>query len=266
MTKIIALGAGHGYYAAGKRCIEALDPNQTREWFLGDRIVDKVEVELTTNYDCKVLRLDDTTGKKDISLANRVAAANKTKADVYISVHHDAGKYGGPGGGTTVFYYPTGNCKEVATKLYKDVIKQTGLVGDRATPVRDGSHLYIIKKTTMPCFLIENGFMDSSDDVPIILTEAHAEKTAKGIVHFLVEQYCLEPKTGYTETPSVEYYPACDKKYTTLAEALSSVGVNSSFAYRKQIAAANSITGYCGTAAQNTQILNLLKAGLLKKA
>ena len=265
MTKVIALGAGHGYNTAGKRCIEELDPNQTREWFMSDRIADEVERDLTTNYDCKVIRLDDTTGKKDISLSKRVAAANKAKAIVCIEIHHDAGKYGNPGGGTTVFYYPTGDCKVVATKLYRDIINRTGLVGDRATPVRDGSHLYMIKKTAMPCFLIENGFMDSPDDVPVILTKAHAERTAKGIVTFLVEQYCLEQKKTCAETPSVLYYPACDKRYTTLAIALSSIGVNSSFAYRKKIAAANNITGYCGTATQNTQMLNLLRAGLLKK-
>ena len=266
MTKVIALGAGHGYNTAGKRCMKALDPNQTREWFLNDRAVDMVEADLLANYDCKVLRLDDTTGKKDITLANRVAAANKAGATVYISIHHNAGLYGRQGGGTVVFYYPTGNCKTVATKLYKDIVKQTGLVGNRAVPVADGSHLYVIKKTSMPCFLIENGFMDSPTDVPIILTEEHARRTAKGIVNFLVEQYCLEPKKGYVETPSAQYYPACEKRYTTLAIALSSIGVNSSFAYRKKIAAANKITGYVGTATQNTQMLNLLKAGLLKKA
>ena len=265
MTKVIALGAGHGYYTPGKRCMKALDPNQTREWFMNDCIVDRVESALA-NYDCKVIRLDDTTGTKDISLANRVTTANKAGAMVYISVHHNAGKNGNHGGGTAVFYYPVGNCKEMATKLYKDVVKQTGLVGDRATPVANGSHLYVIRKTSMPCFLIENGFMDSPDDVPIILTEEHARKTAKGIVNFLVEQYCLEPKKGYTVTPSVEYYRACDKKYTSIAVALNSIGVDGSFTYRKKIAAANNITGYIGSYAQNTQMLNLLKAGLLKKA
>lgn len=265
MAKVIALSAGHGYNTPGKRCIDSLDAAMTREWFLNDRIADKVENALK-NYECKVVRLDDTTGAKDISLANRVATANKAKADVYISIHHNAGIYGGSGGGTMVFYYPTGNCKALATKLYDNIVSRTGLVGNRATPIANGKHLYEIKKTNMVCLLVENGFMDSEVDVPIILTEEHAEKTAKGIVTFLVEQYCLEPKKNHVETPSVEYYPACDKRYTTLAIALSSIGVNSSFAHRKKIAAANNITGYCGTATQNTQMLNLLRAGLLKKA
>lgn len=264
-TKVIALSAGHGYNTPGKRCIEPLDSSMTREWFLNDRIVDKVENALK-NYECKVVRLDDTTGAKDISLANRVAIANKAKADVYISVHHNAGIYGGSGGGTVVFYYPTGNCKELATKLYDNIVKRTGLIGNRATPIANGKHLYEVRKTSMTCLLIENGFMDSKTDVPIILTKEHAEKTARGIVAFLVEQYCLEPKKGFNEVVEAMYYKACDKKYVSIAIALNSIGVDGSFANRTKIAKSNGIKGYVGTATQNTQMLNLLKAGLLKKA
>ena len=264
-TKVIALSAGHGYHTAGKRCIAELDPSMTREWFLNDRIADKVENSLK-NYECKVLRLDDTTGAKDISLANRVATANKAKANVYISIHHDAGIYGGSGGGTKVYYYPTSGCKLLATKLYDSIVNKTGLRGNRATPIFASKDLYEIKKTNMACFIIENGFMDSKADVPIILTEEHAEKTARGIVAFLVEQYCLEPKKGFNEVVEAMYYKACDKKYVSIAIALNSIGVDGSFANRTKIAKSNGIKGYVGTATQNTQMLNLLKAGLLKKA
>jgi hypothetical protein len=46
----------------------------------------------------------------------------------------------------------------------------------------------------MPAFLIENGFMDSATDVPIILSPEHAERTAQGILRFLVEEYLLDYK------------------------------------------------------------------------
>ena len=39
----IALSAGHGKNTAGKRCKKSLDPNETREWVLNNRIADKVE-------------------------------------------------------------------------------------------------------------------------------------------------------------------------------------------------------------------------------
>lgn len=60
-----------------------------------------------------------------------------------------------------------------------------------------------------------------------------------------------------------DYYPACSSNQTSIVNALNSIGVDSSFSFRKQIAAANNISNYSGTASQNTQLLNLLKAGKL---
>ena len=52
----------------------------------------------------------------------------------------------------------------------------------------------------------------------------------------------------------------------SIVDGLKSVGVNSSYAYRSQLAAANGISNYTGSASQNTALLNKLKEGTLKKA
>ena len=320
--KIIALDAGHGMGTAGKRCLKSIDPAQTREWYLNDRIADRVQ-ELLGAYDCSVLRVDDTTGTKDISLANRVRAANNVKADIYISVHHNAGIGGGSGGGTVVYYYSDAEMRAKAQRLYDAVVGSTGLAGNRSSKVT-ANGFYVIKHTTMPAFLLENGFMDSTKDTPIILTAAHAEKTAQGIVGFLLKELGLDkidqdrPATGegtqnngsapyvtvnkgdtlsrigkrmevawkdiadlnglvspYTlhvgqklyipsKTSTHPYYPAYTGNKTTLAVALTSLGINNSYSFRAKIAKANSIDGYIGTATQNTHMYNLLVAGLLK--
>ncbi|MCM1057711.1 MAG: N-acetylmuramoyl-L-alanine amidase [Firmicutes bacterium] len=346
---IIALDAGHGMGTAGKRCLKSLDPSETREWWLNDRIADRVQ-ELLSTYDCTVLRVDDTTGAKDISLSARVKAANSAGAAIYISIHHNAGLNGKRGGGTTVFY-----CSGIvarlaqAKRLYNAVVGQTGLQGNRSQLVVNRG-FYVIKNTRMPAFLIENGFMDSPDDVPVILSAVHAEKTAQGILTFLKTELFLQekrvsvdpPQTGQAqlpqsaavqeavptagscaakpqETQTMPYivvskgdtlsgiakrfgltwqelaaaneikdpdniitgqkiyiptikkeeilcYPAYVGKQTTLSAALTSLGINSSYVFRKEIAAANDITGYVGTASQNTMMYNLLAAGLLKRA
>ena len=277
-TKIICVDAGHGYNTGGRRCLEKLDPAEHREWWLNDRIADLVETELTRDYDCKVVRADDTTGAKDISLANRVKTANSANAHMYISIHHNAGVNGGKGGGTVVYSYKNDTDKARAVRLYNYLIAQTNLVGNRADKTSVGD-FYVINKTKMPALLIENGFMDSSVDIPIIISQAHAEKTAKGIINFLVAELKLEKKKVVatpkpTTTPTVQsslYYPKCDKKYTTIYSALTSIGVDGSYSFRRKIARANNIGGlngiaYVGSAQQNTQMLNLLKAGLLIKA
>ena len=268
MSKIIiALDAGHGMNTAGKRCMKSLDPGQTREWYLNDRIIDMVEAKLK-NYDCTVLRVDDTTGKKDISLANRVKAANDAKATIYLSMHHNAGLSGRKGGGTVVFYYSSDPKRPIqAKKLYDAIVSKTKLVGNRSQKVVKKA-FYVIKNTSMPAFLVENGFMDGPDDVPIILSNDHAQKTTVGVVNFLVDILSLTKKTSAesTHTQSESYYPAYKGAKTTLSVALRSVGVDYSYAYRCKIAKANNITGYKGTAAQNTHMYNLLVAGILKRA
>lgn len=186
----IAINAGHYRDTAGKRCLKKLDVNQTREWPLNDRIADKLE-DLLRSYDCEVLRIDNTLGLIDTSLSNRCKKANEWGADIYISIHHNAGVNGGSGGGTVVFYYSSNpERKTQAQALYNAVVARTGLIGNRANKVVKKG-FYELKHTKMSAFLLENGFMDSRTDVPIILTEDHADKTARGLLDFLVREFNL---------------------------------------------------------------------------
>lgn len=68
---------------------------------------------------------------------------------------------------------------------------------------------------------------------------------------------------GYAD--SVQYYPACNQSQKSLVDALKSIGVDSSFNNRKNIARKNGIPDYEGTARQNEQLLSKLKAGRLVK-
>lgn len=72
--------------------------------------------------------------------------------------------------------------------------------------------------------------------------------------------------SGIVETPIKTNYLKCTYKGSSLVDALKSIKVDNSFSYRKKLAQANGITGYVGTANQNTKLLNLLKAGKLIKA
>ena len=95
----LALSAGHYLYTAGKRCLKLLDKNETREWWLNDRIADRIQVLLKEYDGIQVKRLDDTTGKKEVTLKQRSDASNSWGADFYLAIHHNAGINGGSGGG-----------------------------------------------------------------------------------------------------------------------------------------------------------------------
>ncbi len=185
----IALGAGHGLTTAGKNCLGSIDPNETKEWVLNDRVCDYVEKGLKAYTGYELLRLDDSDdGADDVALASRVQAANAWGADFYLSIHHNGGIDGGSGGGIVAFSLAeTGQGKVWRDAFYDALIRHTGLAGNRVTPCRTANY-YVLKYTDAPAVLLELGFMDSTTDVPIILTDDYARKCAKAIVEVIAER------------------------------------------------------------------------------
>lgn len=212
----IALNAGHFLDTPGKRIPKALDPNETREWTLNNRVCDKVEALLTGYTGYELLRIDDTTGKTDVSLRDRTDAANAWGADDYYAVHHNA-LNGTPwkGGGIVVYVHPDA-CKEsreMQKQLYEALIKHTGLKGNRSEPLAK-ANFHEVRETKMPAVLMELGFMDSSVDAPIILTEEYADQCAAAIVEVMVQRGGLKKKEGTTNVEYAESGPDDAKKGT----------------------------------------------------
>ena len=191
---LICIDAGHYIGTPGKRCLKGIDPGETREWTLNSRVADKLEAILA-GYSCRTMRVDDVTGRRDVTLSQRVAAANRARADVYLSIHHNAGVGGGSGGGIVAYVAPSHQRKSevVRDAAYRYTVAATGLRGNRAQPLAEQS-LYVLNYTTMPATLIELGFMDSLADTPIILTEEFADQAAAGLAAALVEVYDLQAK------------------------------------------------------------------------
>lgn len=197
----IALDAGHGKYTAGKRCLKSLDAAETREWFLNARICDKIEKLLKSYNGYELLRVDDTTGETDISLQARTDRANAWGADIYLSVHHNAGLGGKNGGGaiTIVYTNPSAKSLEYQKTIHTCFINAVGKFGNRSDEM-PRQNLHVCRETNMPAVLIECGFMDSPTDVPLILSAEFAEKAARGLTDALVKIGGLTTKDGAGNT------------------------------------------------------------------
>lgn len=218
----LAISAGHYLGTPGKRCLKSLDPNETREWWLNNRVADKLEKMLAEYDGIEILRVDDTTGKKDVTLKERTDAANKWGADFYVAIHFNAGvakivrteigidedgepvmkdeTVAGKGGGIVIYVYtnPQKASVEWQKALYDSAIKHDGLKGNRATPLAR-ANLYEVRETRMAACLCELGFMDSATDVPVILTEEYADNMAKAIAEVVIE------KSGATKKKKTLY-------------------------------------------------------------
>lgn len=196
--KLLALSAGHYLYTAGKRCAKQIDPLETREWVLNSRIADML-TDMLMKYDgVEILRLDDPTGEIPIKIEERAQMSDSHNADFYLAIHHNAGINLGNGGGVVVYHYPLERNLAQATELYNDVVNANGLRGNRSRPIVSTTELYEVCAPKADSILLENGFMDSWTDTPIILTEQFAENTAKGLCKFFVDYWKLELKKGET--------------------------------------------------------------------
>ena len=194
----LALNAGHSAHTTRGVPAAVSPKNHPNEWWLNDRIADKIEKRLAAYEGVSVLRIDDSTGQNDLSLTERTNKANTWGADLYLAIHHNGGINGGTGGGIIAFVYtkPQAKSTEWQKALYDALIKKTGLKGNRATPLAK-QNLHEVREPKMPSVLLELGFMDSKTDVPILLTEAYADKCAEAIVEVIVSRQNLK-KRGET--------------------------------------------------------------------
>ena len=203
----LALNAGHGANTAGKRCLKSIDKNETREWVLNNRICCKIQ-DILSKYDgIEVKRMDDTTGQVDRTVATRAKNANSFGADLYLSIHHNAGINGGSGGGIMAYTYLS--VDETTTDwqkaFYNSAVNSTALKGNRVSPLAKAD-FGECRLTSMPAILMECGFMDSATDTPVILTEQFADKISAALADVIINKCGLifKNEAGVSNTDNCE--------------------------------------------------------------
>jgi len=132
----------------------------------------------------------DTPLKDRVVLANRIAAIEKKEGNqcIYLSIHHDA--YGGDwnsANGTSAHYYPTSTIGAKLAKVFnEEIVASTDL---RKRGAKD-SDFYVLRKTSCPAVLTENGFMTNLKDATFCMAEEGSQTIAKG--HFEAIKYINE--------------------------------------------------------------------------
>lgn len=118
--------------------------------------------------------------KKD--LGERVKSAELGRVDLFISVHINAGR----GTGVEVFVIGTGGRAEVAAKRVLPHLVQVGGWVNRGVKTQN---IMVLRETSMPAILTENGFIDTAADAAKLkeatFRQALAVAHAKGICDFL---------------------------------------------------------------------------------
>lgn len=104
------------------------------------------------------------------SLQSRVATANRSNADYYVSIHHNAG-----GGTGAEVYAISDKACAIASKVLDSIVK----LGFKSRGVKNTA-FSVLKNTKMPAILIEVCFVDNKSDVELWESLGH-DKIAQAI-------------------------------------------------------------------------------------
>ena len=121
----------------------------------------------------------------DLDLPPRVSIANRTDADIFVSIHANAsrGKRRDINGLET-FYYSGWRGRLLAKKIQKQILKVSPGSPDRG--VRQG-RFFVIKNTRMPAVLVEIGFLTGRLDARRLEKSINRKRVAYAITRGILE-------------------------------------------------------------------------------
>ncbi len=147
--------------------------------------VSKIVTKLLTEQGVRV-RLT-RKNEVDLDLPPRVAFANNSDSDIFVSIHANAsrGKRRDINGLET-FYFRGWRGRLLAKKIQRQILRVSPGSPDRG--VKQG-RFYVIKNTRMPAVLVEIGFLTGRLDARRLEKTAHRKRIAyaiaKGILEYL---------------------------------------------------------------------------------
>jgi len=166
---VVFLDPGHG----------GIDPGATwygfQEKTANLDIALRVKSKLETNG-FKVVMLRTTDINR--SLDERVAIANSSRADIFVSIHNNA-SLSPYAHGTETYWCANGvpGSSQLASLIQSNIVSSAG----RANRGVKTANFRVIKYTSMPAALVECAFMSNQTESDLLKTESFREKLASGI-------------------------------------------------------------------------------------
>lgn len=175
----IALEAGHGGDSFGAIGLSGI---QEKELNLD---VAKKLADTLKNYGAEILQVRDTD--RDMSLTQKRDTVRTSDADLFISIHANAGGGGYLGVEGTSTYYNNPFWSNFADRVYKRLLelelKEFGMVGS--------FNYKVIRINEMPSILVEQAFLSHAEDEEKLASQEFRSKMVhkiyKGILDYLKE-------------------------------------------------------------------------------
>ncbi len=175
--RVVVVDAGHGGTEPGAVSGSIYEKNITLA------IVQQVKALFDKEKGDKIgvyyTRLDDTNP----SLSERAELANRSDADLFVSIHINSVKGHAEAEGIEVMYDELAedtafDTKDFARICLDETIKATGA---KKRNIISGHKIYIIRNSKAPAALIETGFITNEGELARLLDTDYQKKAAQGI-------------------------------------------------------------------------------------
>lgn len=178
-NKVIVLDPGHGGKdpgaVAGK--IYEKDLNLQVAMILKELLADSgMKVYMT--------RSDD----RFIELYDRAAYANRLKADLFVSIHHNAST-DTKAQGIMTLYYPTTKEKSMTGKKFAAIVQKNlvEVIKAKDLGIISRPNLVVTRETSMPAVIAELGFMSNKEELNRLVTKEFQKKAAESLFQSIKE-------------------------------------------------------------------------------
>lgn len=186
MSKKIYINAGHSNADPGAVKYET-------ERKLNVKVADYMNDYLLENYDCKTKLSKGTM----TTLPEVTKDANNWKADLFVSIHFNAG--GGDGYEALVY-------SESRKEIGKIFEKHMKAAGQNSRGVKIRPDLHVLRETDMPAVLNEGAFVDNKKDIADWNDNAELKKMGKAYAKAAAE-YLNLPKKAKPVEPAEKAEP-----------------------------------------------------------
>lgn len=187
-VKTILIDAGHNYSGrdTGAENRELGLKEEDITWRIADKLRDCLE-DMGYNVVMTRDKITDSIANTSVveSLQARVDLGHQALADLFISIHCNAGG----GSGTEVYCFSRKSyAGTFANIVQKNIVTNTELY-DRGVKT---ANFFVIQNTLMPAILIETGFIDNLKDAKILASEEGQYSIAQAVANAVAEYDSME--------------------------------------------------------------------------
>lgn len=128
----------------------------------------------------------DFTTKKKRDLSYRTRTANRSGADIYLSIHANSFPQSIYRGAQTFYEKSDSQSRFLAEAIQYQMVKRLGPNRRRA---KTGDYR-VLNDTVMPGAMIEIGFVSNPEEAQVLGDDRYRERIAKAIFHGVIDYFC----------------------------------------------------------------------------